>query len=229
MKFGGLMGDGPGGGRGPDFAAIWQRAFLPPLHPSGWRVIPIFAVAALILFWIWTPLGWIGVAATLWCATLFREPRRAPPAMPVVAVSPIDGLVAEVGSAPPPADLALGTDDVPCVSIVLGPWDSHVVRAPAEGRLAKQATGHDSREGERIGVRIECESHALGFALVATGMGRRVSTDLDAGAALKPADRFGLVLFAGRVDVFLPKGTLATVSVGQRMVAGETILAVLQS
>jgi phosphatidylserine decarboxylase len=217
-----------GSSREVDFASLWQRAFLPPLHPGGWRIIPIFVVATLILFWIWTPLGWIGVAATLWCATLFREPKRIAPMRSVTAVSPIDGLVAEVGSAPPPADLALGIEDLPCVSILLGPWDSHAVRAPADGRLAKQTVMHDGRRGERIAVRIECDSHAVGLVLIADGMGRRISTDLDSGAPLKPGDRFGVILFAGRAELYLPAGTIAAVAVGQRMVAGETILAELQ-
>ena len=212
-----------------DLAGLWERGFLSPLHPDAWRMIAIFALATVILFWIWTPLGWIGVAATIWCATLFREPKRMAPARTVAAASPIDGLVVEVGSAPPPADLALGTEDVPCISIMLGPWDSHVVRAPAEGRLAKQAPGHEGPSGERIAIRVECESHAVGLVLVADGMGRRVRTDLDAGAPLRVGDRLGVVLFAGRTEVYLPAGTIAAVAVGQRAVAGETVLAELQA
>ena len=183
----------------------------------------MFVIAALVLFWIWTPLGWIGVAAALWCASLFRVPRRVPPARPLVVVSPVDGIVAEVGSALPPVELALGSADLPCVSILAGPWNSHVVRVPAEGRLGEAAPGHDA-DGEFIAARIEGDFGALGMALVAKGFGRRMSTGPNAGAPMHPGEALGVILFAGYADIFLPAGTLAAVSVGQRMVGGETVL-----
>ena len=207
------------------FAGLWERGFLPPLHPDAWRVIPMFAVAALVLFWIWTPLGWIGVAATLWCATLFREPERVAPDHVAAALSPIDGIVAEVGSAPPPAEFGLGEGDRLCVSILLGPWDSHVARMPAQGRVARLARAHSDREGERLAVRIEGEGGEIGVALVASGPGRRILADAAEGQTAHAGDRLGLILFAGHAEIYLPAGSGPVVAVGQRMVAGETVLA----
>ncbi len=207
-----------------ELVRLWRRAFLPPLHADGWKIIPVFVVATLILFWIWVPLGWIGTVASIWCASLFRTPRRVPPARSMVAVSPVDGVVAEVGSALPPVELALGGADLPCVSVLLGPWDSHVVRAPAEGRLAKLAPGHDG-DGEFVAVRVEADLGALGMALVARGFGRRVSTGPNAGAPSHPGEPLAVILFAGYADIFLPAGTIAAVAVGQRVVGGETVLA----
>ena len=204
--------------------AFLKSVALAPLHQDVWRVIPVFAIAALILFWIWSPLGWIGVAATVWCASLFRNPARVTPDRPRLVVSPIDGIVTEVGSAPPPVELALGAGYLTCVSVALSPWESHLIRAPAAGRLAKLVPGDDA-EGEFTLMRIETEAGAVGMALVAQGFGRRVRIGAGAGATTDPGQPLGLVLFAGRVDLFLRAGTIAQVAVGQRMVGGETILA----
>jgi len=197
---------------------------VPPLHPDAWRVVPLFAIAALVLFWVWTPLGWVGVAFTIWCATLFREPERVSPARPAAVVSPIDGLVVEVGSAPPPSELGIEGGDLLCVSIALGPWDSHVARVPAEGRLVKLARDHGGRTGERLAARFESEAGTIAVTLVAEGPGRRIHADTREDDKVQAGGRLGLVLFAGHVEVYLPAGMVPAVAAGQRMVAGETVL-----
>lgn len=207
--------------RDADFAA----GLLPPMSPEGWRVIPWFVVATLVLFWIWTPLGWIGVAFTLWCATLFREPARTLPAHPFVAVSPIDGTVAAIVARAPPAELNLGADERICVTVALGPWDSHIARAPVNGAVIRRAHGYGGREGERLSFAIDGSAGAIGTVLMASGLGRRVRSGAGEGHTLSAGDRLATILFAGSVQICLPPGAVAEVTVGQRMVAGETIIA----
>ena len=216
--------------RGADLAkelrALWRRAFLPPLHPDGWRVIPVFVIAALVLFWIWTPLGWVGVVATLWCASLFRVPKRVPPARPLVVVSPVDGQVTAIATLAPPTELNLSSDERACVTIALGPWDSHVARVPCGGRLTRLAHGYGGRGGERVSFVTEGADGVVGTVLVAEGPGRRVrSAAACEGQTLTLGERFAVILFAGHVEIYLPAGTTPAVIVGQRMVAGETLLA----
>ena len=208
----------------PSMDRSWERYFLPPLHPDAWRVVPLFVIATLLLFWIWTPLGWVGVAFSLWSATLFREPERVPPARDAVT-SPIDGIVAEIGSASPPAELGTEGGDRLCVAIELGPWDSHVARMPATGRVAKLVRLHDARAGERLAARIESDAWAVVAVLTAEGAGRRILVDAVEGDRAGAGGRFGLVLFAGRAEIYLPAGVMPQVAAGQRMVAGETVLA----
>jgi phosphatidylserine decarboxylase len=200
-------------------------AFLPPLSPEAWRVIPWFAVGTLVLFWIWTPLGWIGVAFTLWCVTLFREPVRTPPARNAVAVSPVDGLVTAIATLAPAAELNLAPEERACVTIALGPWDSHVARVPCGGRLARIAHGYGGRGGERLSFVTESAEGAVATVLVAEGPGRRVRSAAGEGQTLTLGERFAVVLFAGRAEVYLPPGAAPAVAIGQRMVAGETPLA----
>ena len=203
--------------------SMFER-YLAPLHPDAWRILPWFALATLLLFWLWTPLGWVGVAITIWCATLFREAERMPPLHPVAVVSPIDGRVIEVGSAPPPAELGLEAGELRCVSIALGPWESHIVRAPAEGALVNLVRLISGDGGERLAARIDSEAGAVGLVASAEGLGRRVRLDAAPGTGLKRGDRFGMVLFAGHVEIYLPAGSEPAVESGQRMVAGETVL-----
>ena len=200
-------------------------AFLPPLSPEAWRVIPWFAIGTLILFWIWTPLGWVGLAMTVWCVTLFREPVRTPPARPATAVSPVDGQVTAIATLAPPTELNLSSDERACVTIALGPWDSHVARVPCGGRLTRLAHGYGGRGGERVSFVTEGADGVVGTVLVAEGPGRRVRSAAGEGQTLTLGERFAVILFAGHVEIYLPAGTTPAVIVGQRMVAGETLLA----
>ncbi len=161
-------------------------AFLPPLSPEAWRVIPWFAIGTLILFWIWTPLGWVGLAMTVWCVTLFREPVRTPPARPATAVSPVDGQVTAIATLAPPTELNLSSDERACVTIALGPWDSHVARVPCGGRLTRLAHGYGGRGGERVSFVTEGADGVVGTVLVAEGPGRRVRSAAGEGQKSHP-------------------------------------------
>src|ERR1700761_2550261 len=103
---------------------------LTPIHPEGYPFIGGFALVSLILFWVWTPLGWIATFATLWCVYFFRDPQRVTPTYPGVVVAPADGRIVSVATAVPPADLGLGPAPMLRISIFMSVFDCHVNRSP---------------------------------------------------------------------------------------------------
>src|SRR4029453_12140357 len=113
------------------------RAQIPPVHPEGYPFIGGFALASLVLFWIWTPLGWLGTLLRVWCAYFFRDPPRAIPVRDGIVVSPADGRVSRVINAVPPDELGLGNKPLPRISVFMSVFDCHVNRSPAAGRIER--------------------------------------------------------------------------------------------
>src|SRR5215470_14600639 len=113
------------------------RSQLVPIHREGYAFIGTFALASLILFWLWSPLGWLGTFATLWCIYFFRDPPRVTPVGDGLVVSPADGRVCRVINVVPPAELGLGTAALPRVSIFMSVFDCHVNRSPVSGRIER--------------------------------------------------------------------------------------------
>src|SRR5499433_1858667 len=112
---------------------------IPPIHPEGYPFIGGFALASLILFWIWTPLGWIGTVLTIWCAYFFRDPPRVTPVRDGIVVAPADGRVSRITNAVPPPEMALGDKPLPRISIFMSVFDCHVNRCPVAGRIERIA------------------------------------------------------------------------------------------
>ena len=115
------------------------RAQIPPIHPEGYPFIGGFALVSLILFWIWTPLGWIGTALTVWCALFFRDPVRVTPVRDGIVVSPADGRVSMIAQVLPPAELGLGDRPLPRISVFMSVFNCHVNRSPVAGRIDRIA------------------------------------------------------------------------------------------
>src|SRR6516164_1116627 len=113
------------------------RGQLAPIHPEGYIFVFGFAVATLILWWIWTPLGWLGLIATLWCAYFFRDPARVTPVRSDLVIAAADGVVSFAGYAAPPPELGLGMAPLRRVSIFISIFDCHVNRAPVQGHVAQ--------------------------------------------------------------------------------------------
>ena len=211
------------------------RETLTPLHPEGYPFIGGFAAATLALFWLWAPLGWVGLVATLWCAYFFRDPARVTPIRSDLVVSPADGRVCFVGSAPPPPDLGLGGLPMTKISIFMNVFDCHVNRSPVEGRVVRISyrpglfvnadLDKASEDNERNGLVIEAAAGRFGVVQIAGLVARRIVCFTKEGARLGPGDRFGLIRFGSRVDVYLPDGASAIVGLNSRCVAGETVIA----
>lgn len=213
---------------------------LAPLHPEGARFVAIAVIATAILFWIWAPLGWIGVVLTLFVAYFFRNPDRVSPIREGLVLSPGDGLVESIGPAVPPSELGMGETALTRISIFLSVLDVHVNRVPADGRVLKAvyrpgkffnaALDKASEDNERMSVRLGLDGgKEIAFVQIAGLIARRIVCDLKDGQLVQAGERFGLIRFGSRLDVYLPEGVNAMVALGQRAIGGETILADVNS
>ncbi|MFO1109032.1 MAG: phosphatidylserine decarboxylase [Bradyrhizobium sp.] len=211
------------------------RAQIPPVHPEGYPFIGGFALASLILFWIWAPLGWIGTVLTVWCALFFRDPVRVTPVRDGVVVSPADGRISMITQVPPPAELGLGDRPLTRISVFMSVFNCHVNRAPVTGRIEKIAyrpgafinaeLDKASEDNERNSLVIGTAQGRIGVVQIAGLVARRIVCFSKEGQAIGAGERFGLIRFGSRLDVYLPDGAKPLVSVGQTAIAGETVLA----
>jgi len=211
------------------------RSQLAPVNPEGYMFIGIFALVSLVLFILWTPLGWVGTVLTLWCAYFFRDPPRVTPLGGGLVVSPADGRVSLVVNAVPPPELGLGTTPLPRVSVFMSVFDCHVNRTPVTGRIERIAytagkflnadLDKASEDNERNGFVIAAESGRIGVVQIAGLIARRIVCWTKEGQELTAGERIGMIRFGSRVDVYLPAGAVPLVSEGQTSLAGETVIA----
>ena len=211
-----------------------------PINRAGWPFIAIFAAVTLGL-WMLSPwLGIFGVVLTLWCTYFFRDPPRVTPLRDGLVISPADGRVVMTETAEPPPELELGPGPWTRVAIFMNVFDVHVNRIPIDGKVTRLAykpgkffnasLDKASEHNERQSVRIETTDAAAGGATVgvvqiAGLVARRIKCNLVDGHRVVAGERFGLIRFGSRVDVYLPAGVAIFAVVGQRAVAGETVLA----
>jgi phosphatidylserine decarboxylase len=215
------------------------RAQLAPIHPEGYPFIGGFALASLVLFWIWSPLGWIGTILTLWCCYFFRDPPRVTPVRDGLVVSPADGRVSLITNAVPPKELELGDRPLPRVSVFMSVFDCHVNRSPVAGRIERIAyrpgkflnadLDKASEDNERSGLVVATSGARIGVVQIAGLVARRIVSFVKEGQSIGAGERFGLIRFGSRVDVYLPEGTRPLVAEGQTSLAGETVIADLRS
>lgn len=213
------------------------RKQLSPIHPEGYLFIAVFALAALLLGWLWGPLGWIGWILTAWCAYFFRDPARVTPGRDGLVISPADGRVDLIGHFVPPAELEMGDKPLPRITVFMSVFDCHVNRAPVAGRISKVAykpglflsadLDKASEDNERSGIVIDTDKHRIGVVQIAGLIARRIVPFDNAreGVAIAAGERYGLIRFGSRVDIYLPVGTKALVGLGQKAIAGETVIA----
>ena len=215
------------------------RSQFAPIHPQGYPFIGGFALAAIILFWLWPPLGWLATIATLWCAYFFRDPPRVTPAREGLVVAPADGRISRLANAVPPKELNLGERPVPRISIFMSVFDCHINRSPLAGRIERIVY----RAGAFVSADLDkaSESNERNAFVIATGSGtriaviqiaglvaRRIVPFVREGEAVGAGQRIGMIRFGSRVDVYLPEGTRPLVAEGQTAIAGETVLADLE-
>jgi phosphatidylserine decarboxylase len=213
------------------------RSSVPPIHPAGRPFIAAgLAVAAVGYRSRW--LRRTGLLAAGACAGFFRHPPRVPPTGSGAVVAPADGVICVIDHAAPPAELSLGDAPRPRVSIFLSILDAHVQRAPVGGEVVAvqhrpgQFLSADlpsaSTDNERTSVVIRTATGADVVAVQIAGLvARRIVCDAHVGDKVSIGDTYGLIRFGSRLDTYLPPGTEAIVRVGQRAVAGETVLAEL--
>jgi phosphatidylserine decarboxylase len=211
-----------------------------PVHPDGYRFLAIGAGVSLLLFWLWPPLAWLAVLATAYVAYFFRDPPRVTPMRDGLVVSPADGRISAIERVRPPAELGLGDEPRLRVSIFLSVFDVHINRAPVAGRITRSvyvpgsflnaALDKASEENERRALVIATAAGAeIGVVQIAGLIARRIVTFAKEGDSVGIGERFGLIRFGSRVDLYLPPGHGALVAVGQRAVGAETVIADLKS
>lgn len=214
--------------------------FLKPMHREGVRFVAIFAAITVGLFLLNEYLGWIGVGLTIWCYYFFRDPERVPPARDGVLVSPADGVVSLIEPAVPPEELGMGDTALTRVSVFMSVFNCHVNRTPVRGEVTQIAyrpgkflnasLDKASADNERNSLRIRMEDgREIAVVQIAGLVARRIACFIEPGAQLQTGERFGLIRFGSRLDVYLPEGVAPQVRIGQTMVAGETVLADLKA
>lgn len=210
------------------------------MHPEGVRFVAIFAAVTFVLFFISGFLGWLGVGLTVWCYYFFRNPVRHTPTREGLVVSPADGIVSLIEKAVPPEELGMSDMALTRVSVFMNVFNCHVNRAPIAGEITAIAyrpgkflnasLDKASVDNERNSLCIKMDDgRKIAVVQIAGLVARRIMCFCTAGDPLKTGERFGLIRFGSRLDVYLPDGVQPMVSLGQSMVAGETVLADLQS
>ena len=214
--------------------------FVKPMHREGYRFVAIFAAVTAVLFYLAEPLGWMGVCLTVWCYYFFRDPQRVTPLREGLMISPADGVVSMIGPAVPPAELGLGPEALTRVSVFMNVFNCHVNRLPISGTITKVAY----RPGKFLNASldkasVDNERNALAVRLpdgrdyavvqIAGLVARRIVCDVKAGQTLRTGERFGMIRFGSRLDIYLPAGVQPLIALGQSTLAGETVLADLAS
>jgi phosphatidylserine decarboxylase len=213
---------------------------LIPVHPAGWPFIALFALVSLVLALFSPALGVVGLVLSAWCVWFFRDPERIPPADPSAVISPADGRIQMIVRAAPPAELGMGPSELTRVSIFLNVFNVHVNRVPASGRITglhyrpgkffNASLDKASVDNERQSVRMTTtDGHDIVFVQIAGLIARRILCDLTDGQQVVGGERFGIIRFGSRTDVYLPEGTVVAVQVGDHVAGGESVLAHLPS
>lgn len=220
---------------GPQRLAALVRSAVPPIHPAGFPFIAAgVALAALGRRHPW--LRRAGVAAAGANAAFFRHPPRTPPSRPGLVVSPADGLVCLVDTAPLPAELGRTAEPVLRISVFLSLLDAHVQRIPVggevlavehrPGRFHSADLAAASEDNERNSVLIRTpEGHEVAVVQIAGLIARRIVCDVRAGETVGIGQTYGLIRYGSRLDTYLPAGSEVLIEPGQRALAGETVLA----
>jgi len=226
----------------PTTTVKWR---FPAVHPEGRKYAVGVGGAAVLAFLLhWQFLGWLLVGLTLWVATFFRDPVRTTPRGDKLVVAPADGLITMIAKVAPPPELrgpdGLADGDYTRVSIFMSVFDVHINRAPISGRIKRIAyvpgkfvnadLDKASEDNERQHIMIEsADGLRIGFTQIAGLVARRILAFVREGDAVDAGQRVGLIRFGSRVDVYLPAGTSPRVLLGQRSIAGETVIAEIGS
>ena len=212
-----------------------------PIHREGWRFVAMAAAVTLVLYWFDLDfLALLALVVTLWCAYFFRDPDRVTPLRAGLVISPADGRISAIESVVPPPELDLAREPVTRISVFMNVFDVHMNRSPVDARIAHIAyvpgkflsadLDKASADNERQAFTLElADGRKLGVVQIAGLVARRIVKFVNDGDMLQAGERFGLIRFGSRVDVYLPAGVNALVVVGQRSIAGETVFADLTS
>ncbi len=215
-------------------------AFFVPVHRDGLKFLLPAAALSILFFLLWPPLGWLFGIVAVYIAYFFRDPERITPLREGLVIAPADGRISAIEDIVPPAELGLGAARRTRISIFLSVFDVHINRSPVPGRIKRSVyvpgaflnadLDKASTENERRAIVIETPAGAeVGVVQIAGLIARRIVTFSGEGDSLGVGQRFGLIRFGSRVDVYLPVNRRGLVAVGQTAIGGETVLADLNS
>lgn len=209
------------------------------IHPEGWRFVGIFALISICIGYFSQFGGWIGWILTAWCFYFFRNPKRLTPIREGLVISPADGKVVMIKDIVPPAEFDLGSEPYTRISVFLNVFDVHINRIPMDGTVKKviyhpgrffnASLDKASEHNERNSIVLGTAFGDIAFVQIAGLIARRIRCDVDPTDNVIAGSQYGLIRFGSRMDIFIPKTINPLVCVGQRMIAGETILADFKS
>ena len=211
---------------------------FPAMHPEGRKYVAIAGVIALVSIPVWKVLFWPLVGLTIWVAAFFRDPVRTTPLGDDLLIAPADGLVTMIERVPVPREIAaeLGAASLVRVSMFMSVFDVHINRTPLagivrqvvyiSGKFLNADLDKASEENERQHFVVEGHGgRRVGFTQIAGLVARRIVTFAKVGDMVATGQRIGLIRFGSRVDVYLPDDCVCQVALGQRTIAGETVIA----
>ena len=211
---------------------------LVPIHPAGWPFIFLFILASAIITYFWAGFLLPGSLLSLWCIYFFRNPKRTTPVTDHLVIAPADGRVLSTGIVPVPDDLDLPKGEWRRISIFMNVFDVHVNRSPFAGTIGHQiyvkgkfvnaSLDKAHHENERMVQRLDTgdkRAPHIGIVQIAGLVARRILCDVRVDDNLSAGQLFGIIRFGSRVDVWVPEEVAPLVLVGQKTIAGETILA----
>jgi phosphatidylserine decarboxylase len=214
---------------------MWKSVSA-PIHRAGVPFVAGGVVATFLAAFAWAPLAAVLALVTAWMIYFFRDPDRVVPTRDGLIVSPADGMVQLIVPAVPPPELEMGDQPRTRISVFLNVFNVHVNRVPVAGRVVKArymagkflnaALDKASDENERMSVRLAmADGREIAFVQIAGLVARRILYDIKDEQQVKTGQRYGLIRFGSRCDVYLPEGVAPLVCVGQTMIGGETVLA----
>jgi len=213
-----------------------------PIHPDGWPFIAIALVFNFVFFMLSPWAGGLFAPLTIWCIAFFRDPERTTPEGKDLVISPADGRLLPITHAVPPREVETSAEPRLRLSIFMDIFDVHVNRVPIDGRVTalsyregrffNASFDKASEHNERMSIRIEPEekgdAEGLTVIQIAGLVARRIKCDLAQGQQVRRGERFGIIRFGSRLDIYLPPGATVLAGENQRVRAGETILAKLK-
>ena len=213
----------------------WRRYLLPAIHREGVKILLFMLAFFWVLGLLWNGVWFVGFPLLVFTYYFFRNPQRFTPTGDNLIISPADGIVSNIKEMVPPKALGLGNEKLIRISIFMSVFSVHVNRAPVTGEVTHleyipgkfvSVADKDSEDNERqlIGMRAS-NGEKIGFIQIAGLVARRIYCPLKVGDKLKAGAVFGMIRFGSRLDVFLPKGVVPNILLGQVAVAGETVLA----
>ena len=216
------------------------NTFIKPVHREGIKFILIFSVISLISFFIYIPLGWVGIGLTIWCYYFFRDPKRTIPIRDGLLVSPADGVISLIEKTMPPPELDIEKEELTRISVFMNVFNCHVNRSPIAGKVMEinyrpgkffnASLDKASVDNERNSLVLQIpDGRQIVVVQIAGLVARRIVSFVKPKQTLRIGQRFGLIRFGSRVDIYLPTGVQPLVCIGQIMVSGETVIADLNS